>query len=102
MSAANALSLLCLVITGGIAAWGIFSSHFDDNLLQRLGLSGVAIACFLRAPDKFFAVVDPPSEILLAQVSLSIYAIGTALKLWRQHHAGGRTIERRRLRRGLG
>ena len=91
------LSLLCLIITGALASWGIFSKHFDDNLLQRIGLAAVAIACFLRVPGKI-AHPDTPPEILLAQLGLCFYGIGTAVKLWRK----SRLRERRGARRGLG
>ena len=80
------LSLLCLVLTGALATWGIFSRHFDDSLLQRIGLSVIAIACILRVPDKIEAP-DTPLAILMAQIGLCIYGVGTAIKLWRKGRA---------------
>jgi len=97
MSTANLVSLLCLLITGVIAALGIFSKKFDDSLLQRIGLSGVAVACFLRVPGKFFFPPDPPPEILLAQLSLACYAVGTFIKLSRMD-----AMHKTHNRRGLG
>jgi len=82
MSASNTFSLLCLLITGGIATLGIFSRHFDDSLLQRVGLACIAIACLLRVPDKLAATApEMPPVILFAQFGLTVYAVGTLLKM---------------------
>jgi hypothetical protein len=78
MNPENFISLVCLLLTGGIAMVGVLSGRFRDSLLQRIGLSGISIACLLRVPDKFGADYIPP-EILLAQISLSIYAVGCVL-----------------------
>jgi len=86
---------MCLVVTGSIAAWGVFSRHYDDTLLQRIGLSGVAIACILRVPEKIANPYTPP-ELLLAQVSLCVYAIGTVLKIAHREHSGRRHFHRRK------
>ncbi|UOF79465.1 hypothetical protein [Caudoviricetes sp.] len=77
------LSLACLIITGGLATWGVFSKHFDDSLTQCVGLSVVAIACILRIPEKIAHPYTPP-EILMAQIGLCIYGIGTAMKIIRR------------------
>ena len=90
------LSLLCLTVTGVLATWGVFSRHLDDTLLQRIGLATVAIACILRVPDKFDHPYTAP-ELLMAQVGLMVYGIGTAIKLWRRTRAATRHE-----RRGLG
>lgn len=87
MSAANTLSLACLLVTGGIAAWGVFSPHFDDNLIQRLGLSIVATGCAARAFERITQdVPEPPPALLWSQVGLALYALGTVYRFWRQSH----------------
>ena len=97
---ASALSFLCLVVTGTIAGWGVFSVHFDDTLLQRIGLSVVATGCAARAFERMTEVVPPPPPPLLwSQVGLMLYAVGTALRLWRQSQA---QPERRRPRKRRG
>lgn len=84
MTAAGMLSLLCLIVTGGLASFAVFSHHYDDTLLQRMGLSIVAIGCIVRAGERLaFDVADPPPILLLSQLGLALYAVGTALKLWR-------------------
>lgn len=91
------LSLACLIITGGLATWGVFSKHFDDSLMQCVGLSVVAIACILRIPEKIAHPYTPP-EILMAQIGLCIYGVGTALKLALK----SRSATRHERRRGYG
>lgn len=89
-----ALALLCLAITGSIAAWGIFSIHFDDNLLQRIGLSIVATGCGARIFERLTTDVPaPPPALLWSQVGLMLYAVGTVFRFWIQSH---RHPERRR------
>lgn len=75
------VSLVCLVITASLATWGVFSRHFNDNLPQCVGLSIVAVACFLRIPIKFETSYTPP-ELLMAQIGLCVYGLGTVWKLW--------------------
>lgn len=84
MSAAGIVSLMCLIITGALASYAVFSRHYDDTVLQRSGLSIVAIGCIVRASERvMFDVPDPPPMLLLSQVGLAMYAVGTAVKLIR-------------------
>ena len=100
MSEGAALSLLCLVVTGGICAWGIFSHHFDDNLLQRLGLSVVATGCAARIVERLADDIPaPPPALLWSQVGLAVYAVGTVWRFWRQSRSHP-TRRRRHGRRG--
>jgi hypothetical protein len=65
----------------------VFSSHYQDTLLQRIGLSILSITCTTRAWERIVSdVPDPPIVLLLSQVGLSAYAIGTAVKLCRVVH----------------
>lgn len=93
---AGFVSLVCLFVTAALATWGVFSKHFDDSLLQCIGMSFVAVACILRIPDK---LVNPttPTELLFAQIGLCIYGIGTAIKLYNRR----KDLPRER-RRGYG
>jgi hypothetical protein len=102
MSWANAVSLACLVITGSLATWAVFSHHFDDTLVQRVGLSIVAMGCTTRAYDRITTLVpEPPPALLWSQVGLALYAMGTAWRLYRQGCASGQNRRRPRARRGL-
>lgn len=79
MSWSGILSLFCIIVTGAVCTWAVFSKHYDDTALQRVGLSILAIACILRVPYK---IQDPdtPPEILLGQFGVVIYAVGTVIK----------------------
>jgi hypothetical protein len=89
-------------LLAGIAAvstWAVFSRHFDDNLLQRIGLSVLAIACAARAVERL--AYDPPDIAPAAQavlIGIAVYAAGTAWKLVRRSSG----MPNRRMRRGLG
>ena len=96
MTLIGLVSLACLLVTGGLASLAVFSHHFDDSLLQRVGLSIVAISCFVRVPIKL-AHPDTPPELLAAQLGLAAYAFGTAIKLYRLSRSGS---HERRGRRG--
>lgn len=100
MTTAGAASLACLLITGALATWAVFSRHYDDSLLQRIGLSIIAIGTLARAVERITTdVPDPPPVLLASQIGLALYAAGTALKIVQAH----RRVERRRThaRRGL-
>lgn len=97
-SAAGLLSLACLLVTGAIATVGVFSNHYDDNVLQRVGLSIIAIGTISRAVERMANdVPDPPFILLASQVGLALFAVGTAHKVWR---AGRAQQAERRGRRG--
>lgn len=94
MTLSGALSIGCLALTGALCTWAIFTRHYDDSLLQRMGLSALAIASLLRIPHKL-QYPDTAPEILVAQVGLCLYGVGTAIKLYRARPGG---MERRQRR----
>lgn len=99
-TAQGVISLACLIVTGSLATWGIFSQHYDDTVLQRLGLSIVAIGCMTRAYERIFSdIAPPPPALLWSQIGLALFAVGTAWRIW---HAGRHKPHRRhgRGRRG--
>ena len=85
------VSICALSIVAVLCLVGVFSSHFDDTLGQRVGMSLIAIWCIARVQTK---MLDPDTEPvhLLLHIGLASYAIGTALKHWRK----GRADELRR------
>jgi hypothetical protein len=96
------VSLACLLITGLLAAWAVFSHHYDDTLLQRVGLSIVAIGCATRAFECITETVpNPPAALLWSQIGLAMYAVGTALRVYVSMLRSGHNRRRPRNRRGL-
>lgn len=83
MSTTGTISLFCLVLTAVMAVWGVFSKHFDDSLMQRVGLAGLAFASLMRIPEKLAnPLAFTPPEVLIAQIALCIFGVGTIAKLW--------------------
>lgn len=101
MSGYGMLSLGCLVVTCLASTWGIFSIHFDDNLLQRAGLAIVATGTAARAFERMTQdVPDPLPALLWSQVGIAAYAIGTIVRFWlaaRQHPNRRKSTGRRGL-----
>ena len=102
MSAIGSISLLCLVVTGVACALGVFSHHFDDTLLQRLGLSIVATGTTGRAWERITQdVPDPPLVLLWSQIGIALYAVGTVLRMYRAKRTAGAERRHGERRRGL-
>jgi hypothetical protein len=66
------------IITAFICMVGALHYSFDDNISQRLGMGGIAIACISMAYNHSFT----PHTALLT-IGVSAYAIGTFCKLAR-------------------
>lgn len=80
------LTMICLAILAALSTWGVFTRHLDDTLGQRVGLSVVAIGCVARIAQLLaHAAAPPPAEALAVLISVTIYAVSTALKLVRAH-----------------
>jgi hypothetical protein len=75
----NAILLLACGITACACIVGALHPRFDDNLAQRCGMAGIALACVSIA----YAGNTSPSTTAL-MLGLACYAAGTVFKLWRQ------------------
>lgn len=79
------LQLLPFVVVAGIAAFAIYNRCFNDNLLQRIGLSVVSFTAVIKVAATIRHVPsDLPTVALM--YGLALYAIGTAIKV----HKGDR------------
>ena len=79
------ISILCLSVTGALCGAAVFSHRFDDNLLQRVGLSAVALWCLARLPEKVASMHTEPVHLVL-HLGLACYAVGLAIKVRRSQH----------------
>ena len=78
----NALTIICLALLGMCATWGVFSRHVDDTLGQRIGLSVIAIGCFVRLAQRIaYDLPQPPIETLVILFGVTVYAVSTAVKI---------------------
>ena len=76
------LTMICLALLGAIATWGVFSRHVDDTLGQRVGLSVVAIGCFVRLAQRIaYDLPQPPIETLVILFGVTVYAVSTVGKV---------------------
>ena len=80
------LMIALLLLVGCLATAGVLSRRYEDSLLQRIGLSVVAITTLARSVYWMRADDEPAFEVLVGVAGLALYAAGTALKVastWR-------------------
>lgn len=85
------ISAASLAIVMALCFVGTFCPrrYYDDNLLQRIGLAGIAVGCgprlsLLLERHSFDGTGFQPMFQVFVHVGLAAFAIGTALKAW-QH-----------------
>lgn len=80
-----ALKLLPLFLVAAIAALAVLHHEFNDNLLQRIGLSGVCIGATLSMVSVLQDHGSRGESYTILVYGLAIYAIGTLVKFKRLH-----------------
>ena len=86
------LSVFCLVVTALLCIIGALSHSYNENLVQLLGMAGLAIGCFARA----LAILHAQStnnDWLIVHASMAFYAVGTAIRFWGAYRAEGKRAE---------
>lgn len=92
MSTAQYVSVVCLSLVALMCAAGIFCRHFHENWPQLLGLAGLATwaaARVLQITD--FTDHRVPNQGAFMHISLALYGLGTAIKVWRNRPRNGAT-----------
>lgn len=80
----NAVSIVCLLTIASLAALAVKSRHYDDSIAQCAGLGIVAVIGFVRAAQRITNGIEAPSlESVLILGGVTLYAVGTALRIWR-------------------
>jgi hypothetical protein len=84
------VSAVSLSITMALCVVGVFipKTYYDDNLLQRIGMTGVFAFCWPRLMqilDRFelTSATMPVSAQVFGHVGLMLFAVGTAYKVWK-------------------
>ena len=73
---------LAIIALGCLA--GVFCHKFDDNLIQRVGLSVVCLGACLRLTETFGIFPDDTKARYLFTYGVALYCLGTAWKFWRK------------------
>ncbi len=76
------LQITPFLLVAMLAVAAVLSHVFDDNLLQRVGLSAICIGATLSAWVMLRGGESNNPFVLLAY-GLAIYGVGTTQKVWR-------------------
>jgi len=76
------LSILCLLVTAVLAGLAVFHPWYRDGLLERVGLSAVAVWCGATAAAVGESMRAEPVPLML-HAGLAAYAVGAALRVRR-------------------
>lgn len=79
------LQLLPFVLVAVIAAFAVLNRCYDDNLLQRIGLSLICIGASVQVSDVLKIQNLNNNACLLLAYGLAIFGIGTIVKFKRLH-----------------
>ena len=71
---------LLIIILASMA--GVFSPRFDDNLMQRIGLSLACLGAILRLLDLSDALPINENARYLLTYGVAFFSVGTALNFW--------------------
>ena len=74
-------SLLVIILASAV---GVFSTKFDDNLLQRFGLSMACLGAVLRLVDLMGWLNANDNARYLMTYGFAFFSVGTAWKFWRR------------------
>jgi predicted lysophospholipase L1 biosynthesis ABC-type transport system permease subunit len=80
-----AVTLLPLILVAAIAALAVLHRDFEDNLLQRIGLSGICVGAVLSIAVTLEAHGAGYKTYIVLIYGLAFYAVGTFIKFKRHH-----------------
>lgn len=83
----NIISAACLLVLAVICLFGVFSSHYKDNWAQFVGLWGMIAWSLARSWQLIDDGGSVTTQQLVAHVSITIFALGTAWKVARHKRA---------------
>ncbi|MFN5348814.1 MAG: hypothetical protein ACK5A0_04655 [Polaromonas sp.] len=80
----NTAYVTALGIIAACALLGVFSHKFDDNLLQRFGLSMACIGAVLRLTELVDQFPGDTRARYLLTYGIALFCVGTTWKFWRK------------------
>ena len=78
------ISVVSLGIVGGLCTFGVFYSQYQENLLERVGASFIAIWCFARLDYKITTGIGTEPVHLFLHIGLALLFMGLAYSLHRR------------------
>jgi hypothetical protein len=81
MSALAILSVVSLLVVGGLAMLGVFASSYHDSFLERVGMSAVALWCLVRVCDTLTGGANEDAQNWPLHVGLALFAVGFAFEV---------------------
>ena len=77
MAFVQLVPLICIII---ISAFSVLHHCFDDNLLQRIGLSGICIGAACKAAIIVMGTMPADQSLTILTYGLAAFGIGSFLK----------------------
>ncbi len=78
----STIYILALVVIFLLSWAGVFAKNFDDNFLQRTGLSVLGLGTALRIFAEMAPAHSEEQSRWAMTVGVAVYAVGTAFKVW--------------------
>ena len=91
MDCVTLLNILCLLTAGMLAGAGVFFMHYRDTLLERVGLSAIALWCFVRVAYEVKGGLKAEGTDTFLYAGLALFAVGFALELCKRDSVIKRT-----------
>ena len=76
--------VIALLIIGVTSAISVFYPKYDDNLIQRVGLSVTCMGATLRLLDMVDIVDSNNNARFLLTYGVAIFCLGAVYKFWRK------------------
>lgn len=84
----HTLYIVALLVTLVLATFGIFSRHYGDNLVQRIGMSVIGFTSVINLVlvfDENMLCCGASNSKALFIIGTAIYAVGTYVKVHRDN-----------------
>lgn len=76
------MSIIFLIAVAALCGIGTLHPKFNDNLLQRIGMGGMCLACLILSEHVVKLNRVDPSCLVLSG-GMFLFALGTVKKVWK-------------------
>lgn len=87
------LYIVSLLVLAVLSLTAVYSHSFDDNLIQRFGLTFVCFGAVFRLWE-MIGGLDLTGPRYLMTYGCALFATGTALRFWRDRRRNGKRDRR--------